>query len=36
VDPNVIYFKQNVPYASRQQSVQIYIPTRSAQVLAPQ
>jgi 1,4-alpha-glucan branching enzyme len=36
VDPNVVYLKQNVPYASRQQSVQIYIPTRSAQVLAPQ
>jgi 1,4-alpha-glucan branching enzyme len=36
VDQNVVHLKQNVPYASRQQSVQIYIPTRSAQVLAPQ
>jgi 1,4-alpha-glucan branching enzyme len=35
VDPNVTYFKQDVPYADRKQSVQIYIPTRSAQVLAP-
>ena len=36
VDQNVVHLKQNVPYASRQQSVQIYIPTRSSQVLAPQ
>jgi 1,4-alpha-glucan branching enzyme len=36
VDSNVIYYKQDVAYASRQQSIQIYIPTRSAQVLAPQ
>jgi 1,4-alpha-glucan branching enzyme len=35
VDANVTYFKQNVPYAGRQQSVQIYIPARSAQVLSP-
>jgi 1,4-alpha-glucan branching enzyme len=36
VDPNSVYFKQDTPYASREQSVQIYIPARSAQVLAPQ
>jgi 1,4-alpha-glucan branching enzyme len=36
VDPNVVYFKQDTPYAGRDQSVQIYIPARSAQVLAPQ
>ncbi len=36
VDPKVTYFKQNVPFAGRQQSVQIYIPARSAQVLEPQ
>jgi 1,4-alpha-glucan branching enzyme len=36
VDPNVTYFKQDVPCAGRPQSVQIYIPARSAQVLAPQ
>ena len=35
VDSNVTYFKQNSPYAGRQQSVQIYIPARSVQVLAP-
>jgi 1,4-alpha-glucan branching enzyme len=36
VDPNVVYFKQDMAYAGREQSIQIYIPARSAQVLAPQ
>jgi 1,4-alpha-glucan branching enzyme len=36
VDPSARYFKQNIPTAGRQQSVQIYIPARSVQVLAPQ
>ena len=36
VDTTVVYAKQNCPYASQQQSVQIYIPARGAQVLAPQ
>jgi 1,4-alpha-glucan branching enzyme len=36
IDPNVVYYKQDVPYAGREQSVQIYLPARSAQVLAPQ
>jgi 1,4-alpha-glucan branching enzyme len=35
-DSNATYFKQDAAYGGRQQSVQIYIPTRSAQVLAPQ
>ena len=34
-DPNVTYYKQDVPYAGRQQSVQIYLPVRTAQVLSP-
>ncbi len=34
-DFNVTYFKQNTPFAGREQSVQIYLPTRSAQVLMP-
>jgi 1,4-alpha-glucan branching enzyme len=35
VDTNVTYFKQNVPCAGCGQSVQMYLPARSAQVLAP-
>ena len=35
VDTNVTYYKQNQPYAGREQSIQLYIPARSAQVLAP-
>jgi 1,4-alpha-glucan branching enzyme len=34
-DPNVTYYQQNTGYAGRAQSVQIYLPSRSAQVLAP-
>ena len=36
VAADVTYPKQDVPTAGRQQSVQIYIPARSVQVLAPQ
>jgi 1,4-alpha-glucan branching enzyme len=36
VDSNATYFKQPVEYAGRKQSVQIYLPARSVQVLAPQ
>jgi 1,4-alpha-glucan branching enzyme len=35
VDPNVTYFRQDAPLYGRSQSIQIYIPSRSAQVLAP-
>ncbi len=35
VDPGVLYWKQDVPMYNRQQSVQLYLPCRSAQVLAP-
>jgi 1,4-alpha-glucan branching enzyme len=35
VDPSVTYFRQNTPMYGRQQSIQIYIPSRSAQVLMP-
>ncbi len=35
VAADVTYWKQDTPYAGRKQSVQIYIPARSAQVLAP-
>jgi 1,4-alpha-glucan branching enzyme len=33
--PNVTYPKQTVPWENRQQSVQIYLPARTAQVLQP-
>jgi 1,4-alpha-glucan branching enzyme len=35
VDPNVTYFKQAKPMYGREQSIQVYIPARSAQVLVP-
>jgi 1,4-alpha-glucan branching enzyme len=35
VKPDMVYPWQKVPMYSRQQSIQIYIPARSAQVLAP-
>ena len=35
VAQNVTYWKQNSPTAGRAQSVQIYLPSRSAQVLMP-
>lgn len=35
VAEGVTYWKQNVPMYGRQQSVQMYIPSRTAQVLAP-
>jgi 1,4-alpha-glucan branching enzyme len=35
VAKDLTYWKQNVPSCGRDQSVQIYIPSRSAQVLAP-
>ena len=35
VAEDVTYWKQPSPAAGREQSVQIYIPSRSAQVLAP-
>jgi 1,4-alpha-glucan branching enzyme len=35
VAPGVTYPKQDIPMYGRQQSVQIYLPNRSAQVLAP-
>jgi 1,4-alpha-glucan branching enzyme len=35
IDPNVIYYKQATPFAGRKQSVQIYLPARSALVLMP-
>ena len=35
VAEKVTYWKQNSPMAGRQQSVQIYLPSRSAQVLLP-
>ena len=30
VDPNVTYYKQAMAFAGRKQSVQIYLPARSA------
>jgi 1,4-alpha-glucan branching enzyme len=36
VQEGVVYPKQDVPMYGRQQSVQIYLPSRSAQVLAPE
>jgi 1,4-alpha-glucan branching enzyme len=33
--PNTIYPVQKAPYGERQQSVQIYLPARTAQVLRP-
>jgi 1,4-alpha-glucan branching enzyme len=36
VDSNVVYLMQAVAHGGRQQSIQCYIPARSAQVLAPQ
>lgn len=35
VEESVVYPKQNVPMYGREQSIQIYLPARSAQVLAP-
>ena len=35
VDPDVIYACQSTPMYDRAQSIQIYLPARSAQVLAP-
>jgi 1,4-alpha-glucan branching enzyme len=35
VDPHVTYLRQDVPMYGREQSIQLYIPSRSAQVLAP-
>jgi hypothetical protein len=35
IDPNVIYYKQATAFAGRKQSVQIYLPARSALVLMP-
>jgi 1,4-alpha-glucan branching enzyme len=36
VDPSAVYYRQNKPFEGRAQSVQMYLPARSAQVLAPQ
>jgi 1,4-alpha-glucan branching enzyme len=33
--PNATYPKQDVPWENRRQSMQIYLPSRTAQVLAP-
>ena len=33
--PNTTYPKQDVPWENRQQSVQVYLPARTAQVLQP-
>jgi len=35
VDPRTVYVQQDIPFYGRDQSVQIYLPSRSAQVLAP-
>jgi 1,4-alpha-glucan branching enzyme len=35
LDPNVVHFKEDVPMYGRQQSVRIYLPNRTALVLAP-
>ena len=35
VAENVVYPRQDVPMYGRNQSIQIYLPSRSAQVLAP-
>jgi 1,4-alpha-glucan branching enzyme len=35
LDPNVVHFKEDVPMYSRQQSIRIYLPNRTALVLAP-
>ena len=35
VAADVTYWKQEAPYAGRRQSVQMYLPSRTAQVLAP-
>ncbi len=35
VEENILYWKQDTPMYGRSQSVQIYLPNRSAQVLAP-
>lgn len=36
VDPNTLYPRQDVPLFGREQSIQLYLPSRTAQVLAPQ
>lgn len=35
VEPRTVYYKQDVPMYTRDYSIQIYIPARTAQVLAP-
>jgi 1,4-alpha-glucan branching enzyme len=35
VQENMVYPRQEVPMYGRRQSIQIYLPSRSAQVLAP-
>jgi 1,4-alpha-glucan branching enzyme len=35
VQPNTTYPRQDVPMENRRQSVQVYLPSRTAQVLAP-
>ena len=35
VAPNMRYPRENVPYERRQQSIRVYLPNRSAQILAP-
>jgi 1,4-alpha-glucan branching enzyme len=35
VEPQTVYPRQAVPFYGREPSVQIYLPSRSAQVLAP-
>jgi 1,4-alpha-glucan branching enzyme len=35
VKPGMVYPRENVPWEGRQQSVRLYLPNRSVQVLAP-